>query len=434
MEDTKRPFILRFLPWVKSLAILGLAALSVFLTIQLWLVNIPNQSFFPYVEARFTTAAPDGASAFVRPFRIISGVGDGYFDIMYSYIEYSDFWENGKSAITAILQSGTFIGRTETDISDMLAMPVLIYEYAFNMTPLAFTQAFGQRSGIFADAEMPYFRAIAIAPHQNRDEPLSIFFINNDYTWQFSLASTRTVSHLFDGIEILPPSNPYRRFVQTENPLVFLPHFHENFSYHPLIVTNPYENHSGVLQMAFIHRQVEHFFANPATMNHEVVNGIYTFRNLNTVVRYLPGDVVEYTSFSTIGRTSSGFIEDFSAAIAFIESDPNISNAFFLAGYDMRGRENVFWFNYVVNDFPLMLAAYWYTNPDCTNPLRYQIEVSVDNGRIVRYRKIPFTFEIDMSVNASLYLTSSLDAEARSIGFVIAPGLRSQQHVHLQVQ
>ena len=431
MEETKRPIILRCLPLVKTLAILGLGALSVFLTVQLWLVNIPNQSFFPYIGARFTTSTPDGAADFVRPFRIISGSGDGYFDIMYSGVAGSALWEDGSAAITAFLQGGTFVSRTETDMSDMLGEPILIYEYAFEMPSAVFTQAFAQRTGMLADADMPYFRAIAILPYQSGNDPFHVFFIGDEYTWQFAVAPTgRRVSDAFGSLEIPQLPTPYRRFVPTEIPLVFAPHFHEDFSYHPLIVTNPYENHSGVLQMAFIHRQVEHFFANPATMNHEVVNGVYTFRNINTIVRYLPQDVIEYTSFRTIGRrTPSTFIEDFSAAIAFIEDDPNVINDFFLAEYDMRGRENVFWFNYVVNDFPLVLTEYWYTNPDCTNPLRYQIEVSVDNGRVVRYRKIPFTFEIDRSVNARLIS----GVENRPVGFVIAPGLRSQQHVNLQV-
>ena len=173
---------------------------------------------------------------------------------------------------------------------------------------------------------------------------------------------------------------------------------------------------------------MEHFFTNPATINHEVVNEIYTFRNLNTVVRYLPWDVVEYTSFRTIGGAAPNFIADFSAAIAFVDRDPNVINEFFLAGYDVRGRENVFWFDYAINDFPLVLAQYWYSSPNCTRPFLHAIEVVVENGRVIRYRKIPFTFEADTSTVASLIS----DAEDRPIGFVIEPGLRSQQDIGLQ--
>ena len=432
MEDTKQSLIFRYLPWVKSLAILGLAALSVFLTVQLWLVNIPNRSFFPYLAARLTPAAPERAGDLVRPFRIISGTGDGYFDMMYNNIAGSRFWEYGTSAITAILQNGTFISRIETDMPYILKNPVLIYQYAFYMNPGIFTQAFDQRTGLLTDAEVSYFRAVAVLPPQNIDDTLRVFFIRDDYTWQFALVPTgRQFSNVFHGVEIPPPSNPYRRFVPTENPLAFVPQFHENFYYHPIMASNPYENHSGLLQLAFIHNQVEHFFANPATINHEVVNEIYTFRNLNTVVRYLPWDVIEYTSFRTIGRATPNFIADFSAAIAFVDRDPNIVNEFFLAGYDTRGRENVFWFDYAINDFPLVFTQYWHTSPDCTHPLRHAIEVVVENGRVIRYRKIPFTFEIDTSVHASLRLIAG--AENRPLGFVIQPGLRSQQDIGLRV-
>jgi len=421
----------RYLPAFKSLVILGLAGLSVFLTIQLWLVNIPNRSFLPYLAARFTPAAPDGVSDLVRPSRIVAGSGNGYFHIIYNSIADSEFWEYGEFAITVVLQNGSFVSRTETDMSNIIEAPVLIYEYVFDMTTAIFSEAFCRRvRAALSDAGIINFRAVAIHPPQNRQSAIFVSFIGDDYTWQFSLAPTgRRVHEIFDGIAISENiRHPYRRFIPTEGLLAFAPRFHEDFYYHPLLVTNPYENHAGRLHLAFIHRQIEHFFDNPATINQGTPGGIYTYNNLNTVVRYLPMNVVEYTSFRTIGRTTSSFVANFSAALAFVNDDPNVTNDIFLAEYDIRGHQNVFWFGYAIDDFPIRMARPWSTISDCTDPLHHPIEVIVEHGRVIRYRKIAHTFDIDTSWTTRLNLSAEWESP---LGFPII-GPNPQSHIQLQ--
>lgn len=430
MLDTIRN---RYFPVAKSLAITGLAALSIFLTVQLWLVHIPNHSFFPYLAARFTSAAPDGASDFVRPFRIISGTGDGYFDITYNGISDSQYWDYGKNVITTVLQSGHFIAQMETDMSRIFTEPVLIFQYAFNMDSTIFAQALGQRTGAtLTDAGIANFCAVVVVPPQIPNSPLVAYFVREDYTWQFALAPTgRRALEIFNGIDIVP-LNSYRRFVATGETLVFAPRFHENFEYHPVLVANPYENHPGSLSLTFIRRQVEHFFDNPATINHGIGTGeIYTFNNRTTVVRYLPTNIVEYVSFRTMGRNPTNIISDFSAALAFVNSDPNVTNEFFLAGYDRHGhgRGNVFWFDYVIGNFPLVFEEGRATGPECNAPLRHAIEVVVERGRVIRYRKIAHIFHIDTSYNNRLMPAIA----EQPLGFVIGPGLRSNDHIGLQV-
>jgi len=359
----------------------------------------------PYVAARFTSTAPDGVSDLVRPFRIISGAGDGYFDIKYSNIAESLLWEDGKAIIGAVLQNGVFVRRYEHEIDEpqILDVPVVIYQYAFDMSAAAFAQAFDmyQRAGaVFADRDITTFNAVAVQPSYDDRHILNVFFIGDGYTWEFALEPTGRTDGMFD-IYIPSAYALHRSFVPTENKLVFTTRLHPHFAYHPIAVTNPYKNHAGMLDLAFIRERVEHFFDNPATINHglSAVGGVYTFNNLRTSVRYMPWHVIEYASFRTIGRGSAAeFASNFSAAFAFVQDDPNVINEFFLAGYDIRGRETAFRFGYVVDNFPLVLTGPWYTGPDCTNPLLYPIEVVVENGRVVRYSKIVYNFMPDTGV------------------------------------
>jgi len=409
----------KLLPHIKTVLIISLAVLSVFLTAQLWFVNITNRNFFPYLQARFAPTAPDGINDLVRPFRIISGAGDGFFAINYSNIAQLEAWHYGKAIIPSLLQNGSFVGVTLTDMSDILNAPVIIYEYAFHMDATIFAEAFEHRTGtIISDWGIQSFRGIAIHPPHGDINTLSAFFISDESIWEFSLTPAPPIT--IPTAEDLP-----LHFVQTENTLDFLPRVHRNFSYNPVLAINPYSNHG--LSLAFIRSQVEHFFDNPGTINHGLSgSGIYTFSNLTTVVRYLPGHVIEYTNFRTLGHTSSaGFVGDFSAALTFITNDPNVTNEIYLAGYDNMGRENIFWFNYVMNDFPLVLTSPWFTSAHCTSPLLHPIEVAVENGRVTRYRKIAYHFEIDTSVTARL--SSALTGEY-TLAFPITRG----PHIRLE--
>jgi len=413
------------LAMLKSAAILALAALAIILTVQLWLVHIPNRAFFPYMQARFMAAAPpDEVAEFLRPLRVISGVGDGYFDIDYSAQAAAMFWEFGRPALETAMRQGAFHELDGAELAEIISDgPVLIFEYAFPMDLTLFPQFFGQRSATPLNPPgMTHFTRVIIRPDAAN---FSVTFVCDRYIWQYFFPP-----HLMPAVllELEIPDPGYRRFVFNAGSQSFYPRFDINFTYHPVIISNPYQNPSGLLHLSFIAGRVEHFFNNPATINRGLSGGVYTFGNLNTVVRYLPSDVIEYTSFRTITRAATDFMTDFSVAHAFVAADPNVRNDFFLAGYERRGRENVFWFDYIVGNFPLVSIENWYTGPHCQDPLRHPIEVVVDHGRVVRYRKIAYVFGVDLSTTVGL----ALPAEAVRAGFPVRSTLNTAQHLLLQ--
>jgi len=164
---------------------------------------------------------------------------------------------------------------------------------------------------------------------------------------------------------------------------------------------------------------VEAFFDNPAAVIPGTgVDGIYTFSTQNTMVRYLENSVLEYTSYRTIGRTASeNFMADFSAALDFVNNDPNVINEFRLRNYEPRGRTHVFWFDYVIDNRPIVLTEEWYTGARCNEPLLAPIEVIVDRGRVVRCRRIAYTFSAGGLVWKDLQNTD----KPYTLGFPLAP-------------
>jgi len=415
----------RLISYAKSIAILGLAAIAIYMVMQLWFVSITNRSFLPYLQARFASSAPDGAGQFVRPYRIVYGAGDGSFDIMYSGVYHSDFWHYGQRVVSEIFQNGNFIASAEIDYDIVLTPAVLIFEYAFDMNATVFSQIFGRTGATFSNAGLTNFNAIAVHPPHEEDAAVNVFFIG-DYTWQFSV--TPTAAQIRDGvfdIEIPSTAGMARSFAP--DGLNFIPQFTQDFAYNPITVINPYETSAGFLHLSVIGEQIEPFFSNPASITQGLSGGgIYTFSNLTTVVRYHPWDVIEYNSFRTFGRTNAtDLIDDFSAAIAFINDDPHINVEFHLAGYENIGRGYIFRFGYTINNFPLVLSPS-FTGPGCTNPLLHPIEVTVDNGRVIRYRRIAFDFEINDSV--LMQIGTALLYEETAFGFPIG----DRPFIHLQ--
>jgi len=383
----------KFTPLLKSILILALAALAVFQVHRLWLVDLTNRNFGLYLQARFPPAAPDGQGAFARPFRVISGVGDGAFRVMYSEIEGSDEWVFGERALDAVLQRGTFRQTRELPLNE----PILIFEYAFDMCAEKFTQAFGRRRsvGLLTDVGIDTFTGVAVVPPQpvaegiGTSESLRVFFIGEEYVWEFLHTG---YDFAFD---IEPVDSARMHFVNRGYGFVpFTPL--SGFSYTAVVVHNPLQNPHGIFTLSHMRSRVEHLFDNPATIIPGVtLDNIYTFSNRNAMVRYLENSVLEYISYRTVGRASDNFFADFSAALAFISNDTGVINETFLQQHGSLGRAHVFWFNYVIDNRPLVWASEWYTGLRCGDPLLAAIEVTVEQGRVVRYRRLAYNFVSD---------------------------------------
>ena len=391
--------IQRHIAIIKSLIIISLAALAIYQTSQLWFVNLTNRNFFPYLEARFPPSVPDGRSAWAQPFRIIYGAGDGVFSIRYSGIENSYSWEFGANALDAILNDGSFVRVSNVaapaERFRLLSSPVLIYEYFFPMQAETFALSMGRRNAAtLTNHNVESFTSIAIQPPTEFDTFLRVFFMDDTRAWEFTLSpgARRNPAENF-AFEVPNISPTEKHFVAINNG--FAPRAPHGFFYRAIEAHNPFLTLYDQLIFDSIRPQVTVFFSNPAAINQTTgTDGILTFTTHNTMVRYLPFDVLEYTSHRPIGRTAPGnLLSDFSAALAFIEADPNVVNEIFLMNYEPSGRVHTFHFGYVINNFPLQAENEWATGPNCRNPLPAPIEVVVDHGRVVRYRRLAVNFQ-----------------------------------------
>ena len=387
----------KHLSLVKSILILMLALIALYQVSELWLVALTNRNFFLYIEARFPAAVPDGQSAWILPYRLFFGTGCGRYRVRYSGIENSHEWVFGSFAVSQILSGGVYAGEVShhglMDISG--GRPLLVYEYSFPMHGETFARALGGRRGGFpSGSPVTTFTSVTLLPPAGgMDEPLiCAFFWNGSVFSHFTLSlDTRRFDlydFLFEAVEI---EEGELYFTRSETG--FSPVLPEGFAFAAVYVENPFHNAFGLLHLSTIRPRIEHFFDNPATILPGPSRDVYTFSNINVMVRYLLFDVLEYTSFRPIGRTApANLVSDFSAALAFVQSDPYVINEIYLVGYEVRGGNHVFSFGYVLDNFPIVLDVARLTMPDCREPLASPIEVTVSHGRVVRYRRLAQTF------------------------------------------
>ena len=90
----------------------------------------------------------------------------------------------------------------------------------------------------------------------------------------------------------------------------------------------------------------------------------------------------------------------------------------YLSGYEARGGEHIFRFGYVINNFPMIMKRSWHTEPECRDPLLAPIEVTVSHGRIIRYRRVAFSFGV-----SSQYVNFETEEDMpQRLGFPVSDG------------
>ena len=403
---------------LKSILIVVLAALTIYQTGVLWLVNITNRTFlFNYFPFLHQEAIPEGADRLVTPWRIIMADYDGSFKVKYN--DLAEARRYGDKVISHLFQGGAFVSSRPLDheLDVFLSFyhyqtnPIYIYEYAFPMDAEWFTQGFGQRGNILTARGMGRFRQVVIVPPSYGKADARVFFLCEDaYVHEFTVTPQTSdgfytqVPEDFAGFNYIWDNGQFIR--------------HGDFFFYGVRVTNPYADAHGSFLMDFIENQVASFFNNPAAIETFEDGNVWIFRGVTTVVRYYATHVLEYISYRAIDRNvPSSFINDFAAAVRFLDRDHLVINDTYLAGFrEDRGR-NIFYFNYVINNTPLIMPQNW----PLGSYLEHPIVITVDHGTVVNYRKLAFNFETNEELwgIASANFNNAADFDDVRLGFRI---------------
>jgi hypothetical protein len=397
--------------------IVCLAVLAVYQVSRLWIAIITSRGFsyesfselfMPNRELAVSGTLPDMA----KPWRIISGAGDERFYVRYSNINDSREKAYADYVLEAVIEDGRYVAEEPRAYDALLDRPAIVYEYRVSLPADTFTGAYGLPSGPLTSADVAAFSKIVVHPPVNGGDA-DVYFLNGGSSARFSLSA---VGREDDGInfEITPAEGYGLHYIRIDNDYVAIWPYAE---FQQVEVANPYISLYGDRLLSHIRSCVELLFDNPSTVRESIsADGEMTFSNANTVVRYLPRDVLEYANYRIADRPETGFNQDYMAALSFIYADNYVVNEFYLAGYDLVNGQRTFRFDYVINDFPMIMMEGWPDEADSG----HAIEVVVDRGLVVKYKKLAHNFHLEGTLLTDRFVYDAATGGPPVLGYRIA--------------
>lgn len=396
----------------KNLLLVFLVGFSIYQTAELWLRDSLSRNFFYVLLAQYNTGANANINNFVLPYRIVTSIGNNRFDIMYTGVSESNKRQLVDYAITVALNDGEYIATHETiDFNRVLSYRSIIYEYRFSMPTETFVRVLAEGTDMLA-SEFSYFNSVAVIPSPNASNLVYFIFMDTENNRAYEYQVIRSSLHDMLNREI---QNSHRNlsayqiyYVSSElmgldfRTNIFLPRWRgQEYEYNMVrILNNHYEIQPTV---SAVGRNLYMFFENPAAVWSNIRDNIFIYSDENIVVQYFQNGVLEYINYRH-GTTQGDLLSDFDVATRFLSSDTMVINETFLAGFTEAENKRVFYFDYVINNFPIIFTDRFKQDMGLTD-LSHAIEITVQNGIVTRYRKIAYSFEVAQEmqiINADL--------------------------------
>ncbi len=384
----------------KNIIIFLLVLLLAYQTVELWFRDISSHNFF----STFLPSTPEISDInlkqhFYHPYRILHNLGKGEFKIFYQNIG-EKLKETSFIDVLNTVNDISYVESGEIDYSKIMQTKSFIYQYNFLIDTSFFTKSLGIKESALSKTEN--FDNIVITPNFDTLASAAIYFMDsesNTYYKYISQLKTDLYKTLNDALNQNPNGLLYESSKMkgweffTDN--VYYPVWEMNsYIYSPLKVENPYLSDNNEEVMDTIKSKTDEFFDNP-------MNNVYSrwpkkgeteyFINSDggqkAVKYYLKNKcILEYTNFGDFSNyKKTSLLDDYSAATSFVERDQFVKNQFFLHSFEQNDDQRTFYYDLAVNDLEVMIS-------DKTVDLSHHIEVTVENGIVVKYKKLVLTY------------------------------------------
>jgi hypothetical protein len=391
-----------YLNGVKNFVITFLIILAVYQTERLWFEDFSDHSLFYSLISDDDLKSASDTKYLMESIMVSTGNGQ--------FIKLSNgIYENSAkiifdNAVSKILSKNNFKGESQINAKELLNGKCIIYSYGCLLENETLKGMFGTKKNVWSKIDS--FDRIIIIPDINIPDSMKVV-IENSYEnkgWLFEFENDDSITQAYNTAEQISGSNKdsvyYISVAQSGFDLFerneFVAGWQGNNTEYPSVkMTNPLEKDSGVL-LTTIEKYIDGFFENPAVKWNTTINDVYTYSDENTVVKYYTTGVLEYTSYKT--KTSimnHDFMQNYSVALDFLATDTNINNEYYLDSYETENNRIVFHFNYKINNLPIIMTDDFKQKTD----MESMIEVTVENGKTVKYRKLVYTFDTDETEN-----------------------------------
>lgn len=390
-----------YLSKCKNFIITFLVFLAIYQTTGLWFENFSTHSLFYLIKNKDDKANIQKDTMYLIE-SILINTGNNKFIRKYNNISNADYKKTFDDAIGLCLEKGDFSYIKKFNINEILNNKAVIYTYDFSFKGEDMPKIFNFKSSHIS--KIKQFNTIIIMPIMEEKYNVKTIFLESKTleAYELKLSKDNLSQNI---INIISDFNNFEQkdfyYISSEesgislfNSNQFLIKARENiFSLNDIIATNPLEQDGGIL-LSESEKYVDIFFDNPITKTSSFTNNTYTYNDENVIVKYYPNGVLEYVKYkgNSVDKQSSIY----NIALQFLAKDTNIKNEYYLSNYKIEDNKFIFYFNYKINNFPIILSK---EKMKETN-MESMIEITIEDNIVSRYKRIVYDFAIDDSLTS----------------------------------
>lgn len=364
-----------------NIALIFLFAIALYQTYILWFVNLSNNTNSQNQIVVDSNIKED----LIKPFRLSVEIEENKFNSFYNVTDLT-LYDESKKLFKTILKNGTIIDTfDENNYTDLV-----VFNYNFTFEGEYFKECLDENKSrvnlnSFDNIFVYFCKEANYANFYNSVEGTSTYVTFSDKSYVTTLNSyKKNKEYYFTSTDLIHFTEKW------DNKLTF-----EEVTY-----TNPYSL-NGEIHISSIESMIDNFFQNPLSKSQSIQNetNAITFSDNNTIIRYFPNNIFEYKYYYVYDdNAKNSFVEAYTLANNFIKNDIAVQNDFYLDSYDLEEEQIVFYFNYTIGNFPILLTENYKSEANINS----FIEVTVKNNVVTNYKKIPYNFELTNTVNGNL--------------------------------
>lgn len=406
---------------VIDLLILIFILAAVVQTEMLWLGDTAGHNFFySFFDNRKNAAFKLSAGLTpILPQQVIIGYGNKRYHAYYP----QPSADKMQQTCLAILSKAMATGKAEewqpVQWEDLLSSKTVVYEFPF---PMSITEyAKGLKSKLSKDMEkISSFDCLILSPGKEASDSTDIYFVNDERkeSCLVTITGQNETEALYNAISSMQQEEQDLSFISTKQNNFnmfqnncFLPQWKgESYRYAALRKEIPFQA-NGMVSQELLEKGVKGFFksTSPQLNKRDEEGGFYTVSNETTVVKYYSNNIMEYYNYDAYGEgEEQTLVTAYYACMEFLKTDSTLENDIFLAGAEMGSDGLVFYFDYVINNIPILLSD------DITARIgsSHSIAVTLNHNQVKGYRRLMYTFQENKEKDqrADLDFVTAVDA------------------------
>lgn len=380
----------------KNSFIIVLVIAAVFQTGKLWLEGTGSHNFFNTVLGTLRHEQGQEVTDGKMLLPTVFAIGDGSRKFTLTYPEKEEnttVIERANDLVTEVFADGIAKeAQKGVDWDSILMSKCLVFQYDF-MLPVEGYLKEGAFSG--KKNSMNFFNQLVLIPAKDNGEKTKVYLVNSstEYLLELSLERSRYAAGLYQVLQLSADSLQYASTGQSGFKLfesnVFIPQWEEStLSYAKLERIHPFEK-DGVINRGLLENAIGGFFKNfAADWSTKDEKGTFIFSDETVVVKYVPEkNILEYYSYDTYedsGKTN--LLEGYGICMNFLKNDKSLQTDVFLSKVQEKSDETIYYFDYEVGDFPVLLADSLAKEIGSS----HAIEIVVKNHAVKKYRRYAY--------------------------------------------